>query len=216
MINFEKQAEELLSEAETFKRKRIEAFGDLIINKPDMDFRSGLTLNFITRKLRNSTQEKYTTQQISEILGIAEWKIRRYIASEKLKAESSKSSDGNPGRSGYSISKETLICFINQNSKEILAISTRLNPSFEQAILNFIKTLKNFIERIDSTIYLGSLELKVAELEQTEETIEILKKKIQFQKLNMEKQCFEEMIKNLESYLPEHILLSATEQNTET
>lgn len=216
MINFEKQAEVLLLEAEMLKRKLSETFSDLIINKPDMDFRSGRIIYFITRKIENSTQEKYTTLQISEILGIAEWKIRRYITSRKLIAESNKLTDGNPGRSGYSISKKDLICFINQNPKEILAISTRLNPSFEQAILNFIKTLKNFIDRIDSTIYLGSLELKVAELQQAEETIEILEKKIQFQKLNMEKQCFEEMIKNLESQLPENILLNSTEQTPET
>ena len=218
MINFDTQAEELLLEAERYESELSKLVRDLIINKPYMDNLAGQIINMLIITLEEATQEKYSTKQISEILGIAEWKIRRYITSQKLIAESNKLTDGNPGRSGYSIKKEDLIKFIQENSQEILINSTKAKSSFALSIVNIIKTLKNFIDRIDPLIYLGNLELKVAELElkQAEETIEILEKKIQLHKLNMEKKCFEEWIKKLEKYLPEPILENSTEQTPET
>ena len=173
----------------------------------------------LIQNIQKSPQGNYTTKEISAQTGIEEWKLRRYIASQKLKAESNKSSDGNPGRSGYSISKNNLIEFINANKSEI-ARSKKTTDSIEKdksasksAIINFIDS---FLARVDPVIELGNLEIKLTKLEHPEESKEVIAKEILLQKLKIEKQFFEDQRKYFVQALQNPTAENSTEQTTET
>ena len=146
----------------------------------------------LIKDINDSPQYNYTTKDISDKTGIEEWKLRRYIATKRLKANSNKSSDGNPGRSGYSISKENLIEFIQANVSEI-STNKKINKSMEQFKSNIKQSINFFLEHVTPLIVLGELEEKLTQLENPNmETIEHLKIKILLQKLRMEKKFFEE------------------------
>lgn len=146
----------------------------------------------LIKDINDSPQHNYTTKDISDKTGIEEWRLRRYIAKKRLKANSNKSSDGNPGRSGYSISKENLIEFIQANASEI-STNKKINKSMEQFKSNIKQSINIFLEHVTPLIVLGELEEKLTQLENPNiETIEHLKIKILLQKLRMEKKFFEE------------------------
>ena len=155
----------------------------------------------LIKNIQESPQGNYTTKEISAQTGIEEWKLRRYITSKKLKAESNKSSDGNPGRSGYSISKNNLIEFIQANESEI-ARSKKTTDSIEKDISanksEIIDFIDNFHDRIVPVIELGNLEIKLTKLEHPEGSKEVIAKEILLQNLKTEKQYFEEQRKYLE------------------
>jgi hypothetical protein len=155
----------------------------------------------LIKNIQESPQGNYTTKEISAQTGIEEWKLRRYITSKKLKAESNKSSDGNPGRSGYSISKNNLIEFIQANESEI-ARSKKTTDSIEKDISanksEIIDFIDNFLARVDPVIELGNLEIKLTKLEHPEGSKEVIAKEILLQNLKTEKQYFEEQRKYLE------------------
>lgn len=214
-MDFKSQASCFLEAAEFFR----EGFPDQVLNisilNSQTKYLAFCVISDLIRDIKYSSQENYTTKEISAQTGIEEWKLRKYIASEKLKAESNKSSDGNPGRSGYSISKEDLIYFIKENSTEI-AYNQKSYESFVQTISNIILTMEKFIARVDPLIELGNLELELAEIDQTEEKRAIIEKKILLQKLKIEKQFFEEKHKYFVQALQNPTAENSTEQTPET
>ena len=149
----------------------------------------------LIRDIQKSPQGNYTTKEISAQTGIEEWKLRRYIASQKLKAESNKSSDGNPGRSGYSVSKNNLIKFIKANKSEIKK-ETEMKAEIKKSVT--INLIDHFLAHIDPVIELGNMEIKLTKLEYPEESKEVIAKEILLQKLKIEKQFFEEQKKSVE------------------
>ena len=225
MSDFETKANELLEIADKF-RNEIKSKAEINIKcsicselapapallavglgglfSPILGFTASVAFGVIGKLIQNiqeSQHENYTTKEISALTGIEEWKLRRYIASKKLKAESNKSSDGNPGRSGYSISKNDLVEFIEENEREVEQ-SQKITDSIKKDILannseiiNFIDT---FLARIDPIIELGNLEVKLAKLEHTEESKEVIAKEILLQNLKSEKLFFEEQKKIVE------------------
>lgn len=220
MSNFETKANELLEIADKFrdeiKSRPVAAYcvAPPALLPPDLLGKSVLesvlelinplakiagsrVIDQLIEKIQETTQVNYTTKEISAQTGIEEWKLRRYIASQKLKAESNKSSDGNPGRSGYSISKNDLIEFIKANESEI-ARSKKTTDSIEKAKSASINFIDPFLARIDPVIELGNLEIKLAKLEHPEGSKEVLAKEILLQNLKTEKQFFEEQRKYLE------------------
>ena len=223
MIDFSSQAKELLEIADNF-RKKIVSKSETIIEhcySADTAVVSGKIKGIINGTIPSDTaielftdskikrliwmlqashKRNYNTKEISEKTGLEDWKLRRYIASKKLKADSNKHSDGNPGRSGYSISKENLIDFIQQNTTEI-SNSKKMTDSFEQYISANINLIDNFLDRADPTIELGILELKLDKLNQIDES-KILEKEILIQKLKIEKHYFERLRKNFEQNKP--------------
>ena len=243
MSDFETKANELLEIADKFRNEiksktEINAKGMLacgasspallasvglgLLFSPILAFTAFAGLGVIGKLIQNiqeSPQGNYTTKEISAQTGIEEWKLRRFIASQKLKAESNKSSDGNPGRSGYSISKNNLIEFINANKSEIVR-SKKTTDSIEKdksasksAIINFIDS---FLARVDPVIELGNLEIKLTKLEHPEESKEVIAKEILLQKLKIEKQYFEEQRKYFVQALQNPTAENSTEQTTET
>lgn len=169
----------------------------------------------LTQDINDSPQKKYNTKEISEKTGLEDWKLRRYIVAKKLKADSNKSSDSNPGRYGYSISKEDLIKFIKENESEITQ-SKKMTDSIEQYISASKSCIDCFLARVDPVIELGNLEIKLAKLEHPEESKEVIAKEILLQNLKSEKLFFEEQRKYLEQATLNWLAESSTEQTTET
>ncbi|MBQ5558922.1 MAG: hypothetical protein IIT46_03980 [Lachnospiraceae bacterium] len=249
MSNFETKANELLEIADKFRNEikskaEVKAKGIMtrasfkaeqpvgleasvglglgLLFSPILAIMTFATLGVIGKLIKNiqeSPQGNYTTKEISAQTGIEEWKLRRYIASQKLKAESNKSSDGNPGRSGYSISKNNLIEFIKANESEI-ARSKKTTDSIEkdksESKSEIMKFIDPFLARIDPVIELGNLEIKLAKLEHPEESKEVIAKEILLQNLKSEKLFFEEQRKYLEQATLNWLAESSTEQATET
>lgn len=159
-----------------------------------------------------SPQNNYTIKDLSRITGLEDWKIRRVINSDKLKAESKFDEGTNPGRSGYSISKENTIEFLRKNTREILAsvnIHKILIDMFKYRLKPYVAIyIDNFLEQVNPIIELGKLEQKLAEVRKEEEKELIIK--ILLKKLEMEKNFTEELQKNLQKFT------ASTEQTTET
>ena len=164
-----------------------------------MLFAGSLGVKKLISNIQKSPQGNYTTKEISAQTGIEEWKLRRYIASQKLKAESNKSSDGNPGRSGYSISKNDLIKFIKENKSKIKTKTERETEKETEIKKSVARNLiYHFLAHIDPVIELGNMEIKLTKLEHPEESKEVIAKEILLQKLKIEKQFFEEQKKSVE------------------
>lgn len=238
MIDFSSQAKELLEIADNFRKKIVFKSETKWIEQcfsEDTAVVSGKTKGIINGTIPSDTaielftdskikrliwmlqashKRNYNTKEISEKTGLEDWKLRRYIASKKLKADSNKSSDGNPGRSGYSISKENLIDFIQQNTTEI-STSKKMTDSFEQYVSANINLIDNFLDRADPTIELGILELKLDKLNQIDES-KILEKEILIQKLKIEKHYFEQLRKNFEQNKQKLNTESSNEKTSET
>ena len=163
-------------------------------------------------QLDKSPQHNYTIKDLSRITGLEDWKIRRIINSDKLKAESKFDEGTNPGRSGYSISKENTIEFLRKNTREILAsvnIHKILIDMFKYRLKPYVAIyIDNFLEQVNPIIELGKLEQKLAEVRKEEEKELIIK--ILLKKLEMEKNFTEELQKNLQKFT------ASTEQTTET
>ena len=173
----------------------------------------------LIKNIQESPQGNYTTKEISAQTGIEEWKLRRYIASQELKAESNKSSDGNPGRSGYSISKNDLIKFIKANKSKIkIKTKTEMELEKESEIKKSvaINLIYHFLAHIDPVIELGNMEIKLTKLEHPEESKEVIAKEILLQKLKIEKQYFEEQHKYFVQALQNPTAENSTEQTPET
>ena len=79
-----------------------------------------------------------------------------------------------------------------------------------------MKFIDPFLARIDPVIELGNLEVKLAKLEHTEESKEVIAKEILLQNLKSEKLFFEEQRKYLEQATLNWLAESSTEQATET
>ena len=219
MSDFETKANELLEIADKFRNEiksktEINAKGMLacgasspallasvglgLLFSPILAFTAFAGLGVIGKLIQNiqeSPQGNYTTKEISAQTGIEEWKLRRYIASQKLKAESNKSSDGNPGRSGYSVSKNNLIKFIKANKSEIKK-ETEMKAEIKKSVT--INLIDHFLAHIDPVIEVGNMEIKLTKLEYPEESKEVIAKEILLQKLKIEKQFFEEQKKSVE------------------
>lgn len=188
MLDFESLAKMLFNSAENLKK-----------DFPDPTLKTPLQVKILIREIEKSSQENYTTKQISEVTEIPEWKLRKFIAFKELKADSNNSSAENPGRSGYTISKENLIDFFQKNYNKI-SLSRKAEEDAQQSLLNIIKIIKKFIARFDSTISLGELELKLTKFDHNnEESKEILEKEIMLQKLKIEKMFFEELQESYEN-----------------
>lgn len=89
------------------------------------------TLLCLTYKSVNeSNTDKYTLKDIQNLLAIPDWQLRRYIKNGLLKASSiytetcdNEKKGNNPGKSGYSVSKQDLLRFIVENQSIILKSS---------------------------------------------------------------------------------------------
>lgn len=228
MSNFETKANELLEIADKFRdeiKSKLEIEEDELTSETSetseispftvgaiglaalnpmlaiMFFAGSLGVKKLISDIQKSPQGNYTTKEISAQTGIEEWKLRRYIASQELKAESNKSSDGNPGRSGYSISKNDLIKFIKANKSKIkIKTKTEMELEKESEIKKSvaINLIYHFLAHIDPVIELGNMEIKLTKLEHPEESKEVIAKEILLQKLKIEKQFFEEQKKSVE------------------
>lgn len=177
-------------------------------------------------QLDKSPQHNYTIKDLSRITGLEDWKIRRIINSDKLKAESKFDAGTNPGRSGYSISKENMIEFMRNYKQEILAcvdIGKVLSNKIFQIKPYLNSFIDDFLEQVNPIIKLGELEQELAEV--TKDKKEELTIKVLLQKLEIEKNFVEELQKKLQEHNKNFLNVlktqnqtveSSTEQNTET
>ena len=155
-----------------------------------------LTINIV----KKYPKDKITLKEVKAITGIEEWKLRRYIASNELTAESNKSSVANPGRSGYFVTKPNLINFIQTKAIEI-GTSDHFKDTINQLKKAQIDFVNDFLTKVDSVFSLGKLEIELEELKNKKEECSkelLLQMKILNQKLTMEKNFFQEQKEELE------------------
>lgn len=154
-----------------------------------------LTINIVNKY----PKDKITLKEVKAITGIEEWKLRRYIASNELTAESKKSSVANPGRSGYLVTKPNLIDFIQKKAIEI-GTSDHFKDMIIQLKKAQIDFVKDFLKKVDAVISLGELEIELDDIKVENKELPkklLLEKKILKQKLELEKNFFKEQNEEL-------------------
>ena len=155
-----------------------------------------IMINGLIKVFEEAPSHNYTIKELCSISKLEDWKIRRIINSDKLKAVSKFKEGANPGRSGYSISKENIIEFLREYGQEIFSSDDIIKISYDQLSQikpNIESFIDNFLEQVNPIIELGKLEQELAE--ETKDKKEELTIRILLQKLEIEKNTVAEIQK---------------------
>lgn len=143
--------------------------------------------------IKQNSKRKYSIKEVSNITGIEDWRLRRFILNGKLKANSNNSASKNPGKAGYSVEKSDLIQFL-QEQAHLIGVSQTLRTKLKQYAQEQVSSIDFFLEQIKSVYKLGELEVQLDEFNsENNQPVDdaLLKKKILLQKLIIEKNFFE-------------------------
>jgi len=155
-----------------------------------------IMINGLIKVFEEAPSHNYTIKELCSISKLEDWKIRRIINSDKLKAVSKFKEGANPGRSGYSISKENIIEFLREYGQEIFSSDDIIKIYYDQISQikpNIESFIDNFLEQVNPIIELGKLEQELAE--ETKDKKEELTIRILLQKLEIEKNTVAEIQK---------------------
>lgn len=145
-------------------------------------------LSLLLKMVNESPSDTFTIQKISELTGLEDWKLRRYIGSELIAERRTNGKDkGNPGRAGYEVTKENLQNFIIQKSEEISN-----TQAFNSKMLAYRKAqtelITRFLTSVTQILDIGNLEKQLIKDTKSPEYITI---QILLKKLVIEKEFFE-------------------------
>lgn len=149
---------------------------------------SSILKNFLNN-VKESDKKSYSLREISKEINLPEYTIRRYIALNKLNAESTTDSD-NPRKSGYKIRKEDLLDFLNNNKEEITKSIDKVQRKYiEYHTQNHLEKIPNR-SLTDITQYINELKnspsLSSSFIEEIDIAINVIKRQIDTIKLDIE------------------------------
>ena len=153
-----------------------------------------ILLNKTCEAINGSLKAGYLVKEVSDLTGIEDWKIRRYISNGILSANDEIPPCIN-GKTFLIISKRSLLTFIELRKTEIIG-TKKFKEKIEQIIKERKEFISNFLSQVEILINLGENEIKLDNHNKTNEentnTVSFL------QLLKLEKEYFTKQKKKLE------------------
>lgn len=117
-----------------------------------------ILLNKTCEAINGSLKAVYLVKEVSDLTGLEDWKIRRYISNGILRSDANIPPCIN-GKTFLLISKRSLLTFIELRKTEIIG-TQKFKEKVEQIIKERKEFISNFLSQVEILINLGENEIK--------------------------------------------------------